>query len=424
MTRRRVAAGVSRPATRCARRCLGWRALTARAGVVSAAAFLVLLSAGCRVGYVLEQAGGQLHVLQHRVPLERALASPSLSPAQKSRVQFILTVKEWGRSRLGLVVGKNYTRLYDTHGRAVAWNLVACRKDGLEPLTWWFPVVGSVPYLGFFDAEDALLEKKELERADCDTCLRPVAAYSSLGWFEDPIFTPMLRYDDADLAGLILHECVHGTVYFPGRTSFNETFAEFVADHATPLFLEQGFGPGCRQLREWQDRRHDQELFLGWLQGLRTDLERLYRSPLTRSERVQLREDVYLEARVRFAAVRAAMRTDDYDGMPPTDLNNAFVAAYATYHTDTRALERVLEALGGGLRPFLEAFRNCPSGEDPMRYARKLAEKLSGTARTAGVAGRAERADAAAPAKAGADAGPALRRGETGNFGAAQETPQ
>lgn len=336
-----------------------------------AAALAATLLPGCKVGYVLKQAGGQIHVLQHRVPLATALDSPSVSASDKERISYIVAVKDWGSRRIGLQTGKNYTRFYDTHGKAVAYNLVACPKDSLEPVTWWFPILGSVPYLGYFDRADAVAGKKGLDRAGYDTCLRTVAAYSSLGWFEDPIFSPMLRYDDADLANLILHESVHATVYFNGRGAFNETFASFVAYHATEQFLAEALGPGASALETWRASAEDQKVFSAAMHVLQERLDALYKGPLTRGEKVQLRADVYAEWGSQFAEVRAHMRTHDYDNFPPSDMNNAVVASYLTYDTDTSTLEALLRSQGGDLRQLLEFYRGMPGGEDPLEYARK-----------------------------------------------------
>ncbi len=141
---------------------------------------------------------------------------------------FVREVKSFGEHELGLARSANYESFYDTKGRPITYIVSACRKDRFQAYTWWFPIIGDVPYKGFFSKTDAQAEAGSLEKQGYDVSLGMAAAYSTLGYFPDPVLSTMLDYPDEQLAALLLHELTHGTIYLPGGTEFNEGLASFV----------------------------------------------------------------------------------------------------------------------------------------------------------------------------------------------------
>jgi predicted aminopeptidase len=180
---------------------------------------------GC---YLLTQARGQLRVLLNSRSIDTLLADASVPVETKLKLRLVRDIKAFGERELGLTRSSNYESFYDTHGAPITYIVSACRKDRFEAHLWWFPIVGDVPYKGFFAMEDAVEEAKALEAEGFDVSLGTAAAYSTLGYFPDPVLSTMLDYPEEQLAALILHELTHGTIYLPGGTDFNEGLASFV----------------------------------------------------------------------------------------------------------------------------------------------------------------------------------------------------
>src|SRR5437016_3916838 len=196
------------------------------------ALFRLALLAGSALGaggcYLLTQAGGQIDILLHSRGVEEMMADPSVSPAVKEKLRLVGDIKEFGEREMGLTPSSNYTTFYDTAGRPITYIVTACPKDSFRPYTWWFPIVGDVPYKGFFHRDDAVAEARALRAEGYDVRLGSASAYSTLGYFKDPVLSTMLDYPEEHLAALILHELTHGTIYLPGGADFNEGLASFV----------------------------------------------------------------------------------------------------------------------------------------------------------------------------------------------------
>lgn len=222
--------------------------------------------------------------------MEEILADPTLPEEDRRAIEWVADVKAFGEREIGLARTSAYTTYFDTRGRPITWIVSACPPDRFEPVTWWFPLVGSVPYKGFFRREDALEEAAALLGRGYDVSLTPVAAYSTLGYLPDPILPTMLDDPPEDLAALILHELTHATLYRPGDADFNEGLATFVGrrgaiDHARARFGE-GSVPHERACRAFEEERG---------RAARTEeafrrLRDLYASELPRGRKLALRD--------------------------------------------------------------------------------------------------------------------------------------
>ena len=316
--------------------------------------------------YYLRLIRGQARILWRQEPIERVLREKDLSPAVGERLRFVQEVRQFAENRLGLARSRNYTTYCDIGDGPVSWNLTACPKDRLEPVVWSYPVVGRAPYRGFFDRPAAASERDRLEVQGYDTYLRPVSAYSTLGWFTDPILSPMLRYSDEDLAGLIIHELTHATVWIAGNVAFNESLATFVEGVGVHRFLEARYGADSSNLQAVLDRRADRDRFLAFMRGIVEELEEIYGSELSYEGKVSRREDVFGAAKERFGAL--PWKTDLYDGFPRWRLNNARLVSYRTYHRDIDVFHRVLDALGGDLKAAVGIFRGCEGAKEPVEH--------------------------------------------------------
>lgn len=325
-------------------------------------AFLLALG-GC---YYLAQARGQIDILTGREPVDAVLASGKLGAADLGKLKLVAEAREFGERTVGLAKSDNYTTFYDTKGRPVSYVVSACRKDRFEAATWWFPIVGTLPYKGFFSLDDALAEARSLEAHGWDVSVRTVAAYSTLGWFSDPIFSTMLKNDDAELVALILHELTHGTVFATGHGDWNEALATFVGEEAARQFFRARFGEGSAELKEAEARFEDLarvDAFAGRVHGR---LQKLYASGRPAEEILSLREQAWAEARDEFEAVRRTLRSRDWDGLYRGRINNAEVQAQRRYGR-LEEFAKAFERAGRDWAAFWTKMREAAKAEDPFK---------------------------------------------------------
>lgn len=355
------------------------------------AVLLLLLASllpACRARYILKQYQGQRKIQREMRPVADVLADPSVDEKAKAKLRWVLRAREFGIQRVGLAETENYTWHYDTGGKPVAWNVTACRKHAFKERRWWFPIVGSVPYLGFFDKEDALAEKGQLDEDGWDTHLSEVAAYNTLGWYVDPVFSPMLRSDEGQLASTVLHEMTHGTVYLPGQSDFDETLAEWVGNEAARELLAEAYGEGSEPVKRFGEDIEDEARFNAFLHDVRQELERLYAQEISREEKVARREAVFAQAKERFAKTLPQYYAQGYAGFLKKDLNNALILSYGRYHARTDLFDRVFEAHGRDLRATVAFFASIGDSDDARKAMEEWLPPPPAPALDAGAGGR------------------------------------
>lgn len=210
--------------------------------------FLALLIANWElVRYGIEQGRGQLDIIWNARPVEQYLASPTFPDSLKEKLLLIERVRHYAIDSLGLKDTKNYKTLYDQRGEEILWVVMASEPFRLKAKEWKFPVVGSVPYKGFFDKRKAIALRDELERKGWDVDIRNPGGWSTLGWFTDPILSKMLERSEGDLASLIIHEMTHATIFVKDSIDFNENLASFIGDRGAEQFLLWEFGPDSEE---------------------------------------------------------------------------------------------------------------------------------------------------------------------------------
>jgi predicted aminopeptidase len=206
------------------------------------------------IGYGLNQGYGQLNIIWKARPIREALDDPAFPDSLKRRLLLVAEVRKYAIDTLGLKDTDNYQTLYDQKGEEVMWVVTGCDPFEFKPKLWDFPVLGEVPYKGFFDRDKAIREAKRLEAEGWDVGLRNPSGWSTLGWFTDPILSGMLNRSDGDLASLIIHEMVHATLFVKDSVDFNENLASFIADTAAYHFLAHKYG---RESEVYQTYRYE-----------------------------------------------------------------------------------------------------------------------------------------------------------------------
>ena len=342
-------------------------------GLLVLAAALLALN-GCELGYYAHLARGQADIVLHCRPLEELAADPSLSPETAARLELVCQIREYAGDVIGLDTSRNYTCFYDTGERPVCWNVSACPPDRFEAYEWRFPLVGAVPYKGFFDLDRARRERERLRAQGYDTILRPVSAYSTLGYFSDPVLSGMLRYPEDALADLLIHELTHSTVYLKGHTDFNESLATYVGRQGSLDFLAAQYGPGGDALEAARSRRRDSALFRELVEGLVDSLDSLYTTGLPRNEILEERGGIFEAAKARYRSRRDEFSAPDrYDGFLDWEVNNASLLSYRRYNRDLELFERLWALHDRDLKRTVRAVAGCEGRPDPWQCLSDLA---------------------------------------------------
>jgi predicted aminopeptidase len=209
------------------------------------------------VTYGIEQARGQLHIVWNARPVGDFLKDPDFPDSLKQKLELISKIRDYAIDSLGLKDTKNYKTLYDQKGEEVMWVVMASEPFRLKAKEWTFPVVGSVPYKGFFDKEKAIRLRGQLEKEGWDVIIRNPDGWSTLGWFTDPILSEMLGRSEGDLANLIIHEMSHATIFVKDSIDFNENLATFIGDRGTEQFLISNYGSSSPEYTRYINEDRD-----------------------------------------------------------------------------------------------------------------------------------------------------------------------
>jgi len=230
------------------------------------------------VVYGVEQAKGQLHIVWNAKPVEEYLKDPACPDSLKQKLALIDRIRKYAIDSLGLKDTRNYKTLYDQKGEEVMWVVMASKPFRLEAKQWTFPIVGSVPYKGFFDREKALRLRENLEKEGWDVNIRNPDGWSTLGWFTDPILSEMLARSAGDLANLIIHEMSHATIFVKDSIDFNENLATFIGDRGTEKFLISAFGRDSKEYISYMNEDRDYLLYSDHMLRGAEKLDSLYQS--------------------------------------------------------------------------------------------------------------------------------------------------
>jgi predicted aminopeptidase len=330
---------------------------------------LLVVFSGCgQIGYLSKLGWHQGAIAYQSIPVEELLQDDQVSSEIKAKIRFIQDVKHYGEETLGLKKTKSYSRFYETRG-PILYIVTACEKDRLRLRSWEFPLVGEVTYKGFFSKEEALRERDDLSRQDHDTYVQAAAAYSTLGWMNDPIFSSMTQSNPVALANLVLHEMTHATLYVRGKTDFNEQVATFIGNRGAIEYLTQKYGRNSREVTDAIDIQQDDLIFSRWVDLTCRRLSEFYASDISREEKLKGREVLFQSVKEDFNEIRAELKTEVYQGFDRIELNNAVLLAYHRYVHRLETYDLLYERLGNDLRRVVEFFKQIPSTEqEPSSY--------------------------------------------------------
>ncbi len=334
-------------------------------GLLIAAAALILgygaaYLASSDIRYLTRAGIEQTLILQKRRPIEKIIADPDTDPETRAYLGLVLEVREHA-ARLGLEAGNTYTRYTDVGRDTLLLVLSASARDCICPVVWKYPIVGRIPYKGFFDPEMARREAERLGREGHDTYLRPAGAYSTLGWFEDPLLSTAMVRDSVELAATVFHEITHNTLYLKSATPFNESFAQMVGYRsAEEFFRSRGDTVLAGRAR---DRWHD-EIVLG--EYYRELLDRLHAFYAGRPSGDSLeagRQAIGRWAREQLEGpIGARLRTFRVARLAERPINNAALVGVRIYRTHLDWFERWYDRHGRSVSASVAALRDLMKG--------------------------------------------------------------
>lgn len=317
------------------------------------AALLAALLGGCAgPGYYLQAASGQMKLLHARRDLDRVLADPSTGAQLAARLEEARKILAFARGKLDLPAHGSYSTYVDTGRKTLVWNVVAAGEFSLQPKRWCFLVAGCLPYRGYFKRRAAEKFAAKLRKRGLDVIVSPSPAYSSLGWFKDPLLNTMLSGSDVQLAAYLFHELAHQRLYVQGDGRFNESYAGFVANVGVTMWLQSLHRNG--DLRKWRQFRRAARDFNRLVRGVRTRLAELYGSsagPAVKRRRKAAILEHLVAATERLAQTRWDGRNYFAAWLAPP-LNNASLALYDTYQDRQCVFQRLYIEAGGQMRAF------------------------------------------------------------------------
>lgn len=317
-------------------------------------ACLLLALQGCAsLEYYRQTAGGHFEVMHRRVPLARALADPELKPATRQRLVRVEQIRSFAITELHLPDNGSYRSYADLERPYVLWNVFAAPRFELKALQSCFPLVGCLSYRGYYAESDARAHAEQLRAQGHDVYVGGVAAYSTLGWFSDPVLNTMLRWSETELAGVIFHELAHQKLYVRDDSGFNESFATAVQEEGLRRWLDRQADDALRQAADQEARRRED--FVRLVQATRRRLQQLYASGQPAAQMAQSKAEVFDEMRAEYGQLKQAWNGyAGYDGWFGSDLNNAKLMAVATYHEWVPAFRQLMRASDGDLPRFYQ----------------------------------------------------------------------
>lgn len=359
---------------------------------------LVASTSGCETARYYGQAiAGQWEILSLRQPIPRLLADTNTPPDLRRQLELVMRLRAFAQHELKLPVDGHYDRYADVHRPYVVWNVYAAPELSLTAKSWWYPLVGSLEYRGYFAEAPAHGYAERLRARGFDVYVAGVEAYSTLGWFEDPVLNTFVFDEEYQLADLLFHELAHQRVFLRGDTDFNEAFATAVAEEGLRRWVEAKSDPAARRRHEEARRHHEQ--FVHLVLRARRELEILYgegeeerkppASPMTPPPEVRRAGKARIIAQLRqdYQALKAEWGGDaGYDAWFNSPINNAQINTVATYYDLVPGFHGLLARCGGKLESFYreaERLRKLPEKER-HQWLRDLAREVTASGSSAG----------------------------------------
>ncbi len=318
---------------------------------------LVLCLAGCAsVGYYYQAVSGQMELWRKSQPIETLIGDSHTDPKLRERLELVKRVRDFASAELALPDNGSYRKYADLQRPYVVWNVFATNEFSMKPLDWCFPIAGCVAYRGYFSEKEAEAFGAELRAKGRDVFVSGIPAYSTLGWFDDPILNTFIRYPDAEIARLVFHELAHQVVYVSGDTMFNESFATAVEQEGMDRWLMRNGTPAQRAA--YETRQQYKLGFVALVLKYRDRLKALYASDLAADEKRSRKAAAFAEMKADYEALKQSWGGfAGYDRFFAGELNNAHIVPVASYSELVPAFRQLLTENGADFPRFYSAVR-------------------------------------------------------------------
>ena len=329
--------------------------------------------AGCStVAYYHQAIDGQLTILMRREPIEKVIAKPDTSPALKAKLERVLVMRQFAVDALLLPDNSSYTSYADLNRSYVVWNVFAAPELSLTPIQWCYPVAGCVSYRGYFSEKRADQFAMKLHTRGNDVYVAGISAYSTLGWFHDPILNTMLDRSETSLAGTLFHELAHQKLYVKNDTTFNESFAVAVELEGVRLWLKQDGAPD--RYRDYLSTLRRKKEFVALVQDTRKKLTDLYQSQQSNKSKREKKQLIFAELKQDYQTLRNRWGGyGGYDRWFSRKLNNAHLVPIGSYYDYLPAFQALLQKHKGDLPSFYREAEKLAALPQDTRHARLLA---------------------------------------------------
>jgi len=319
-----------------------------------------LFISGCSPLYFARSGVEQLRILNRREPIAEVLADDSTTAEVRRKLELINDARDFCKT-LGLDPKQTFTSFAAVDKEALLWVLSGSEKLSFTPTTWWFPIVGTIPYKGFFEKYDGMRALERLKRRGRDGYLRPSIAFSSLGWFDDPVVSTFLQLDDIALVETVIHETVHTTFWIPGAAPFNESMANFIGQAgAAEFFLAKR---DQKKAEIALARLRDEILFGAFVAEVKSGLAEFYqtqsKNESSEERSLSLRKEQFQYYQQRWLERRKSFETDVYRKRS-LELNNAVIIALEIYLQRLDLFDRLFEKHGRNVTSYVEFLINYP----------------------------------------------------------------
>ena len=328
----------------------------------------ILMICGCETARYYGQAiRGQYSILEKRQPISEIIADPNSPESLRQRLAYILTVRQFAESDLRLPVKNNYLTYVELEQPYVVWNVFAAPEFSLTPKTWCYPIVGCAAYRGYFAETDAQKYAGGLNAKGFDVYVAGVTAYSTLGWFDDPVLSTFIQNSKVRSAALIFHELAHRVLYIKGDTDFNESFATAVEQEGVQRWLAASQTPLV--FRDYLKRYNRHQDFIRLVLQYRRMLDSVYQSDSSDVAKREKKAALIKDLQYKFDLLKSGdSDLSAYDDWMKYSLNNAKIASVSAYHDYVPAFHKMLAQNRGDLEQFYRACRKLAQTSQDERH--------------------------------------------------------
>lgn len=330
--------------------------------------FFTLSLSGCaNLSYYYQALEGQTEILQNMTPLEEVISNPQTSPALRQQLQQAKEIRHFATDKLYLPQNASYTQFIDLKRKYVVWNVYATPRFSLVPNQWCFPIIGCLSYRGYFSPEPAFEEGRILKEQGFDVYVAGIRAYSTLGWFSDPLLNTMLSKETWQLAALIFHELTHQLLYVSDDSTFNESFASAVEEIGLQLWLEQQGNSEDFKTYQLSKQRSQQMTFL--VLHTKQKLAELYKQNLPEDEMLNLKNNLLNELQENYKKLKEK-EWNNYQGYDRwfEGINNAKLLSVAMYEEYVPAFKVLFEKSNRNFKEFYEEIRKVAALPKTKRH--------------------------------------------------------